>query len=93
MLQQFKCYVPVNAQDTQNTILNAINHCMMQHTNRLKQDIAKRMLGYQRRIQRNRRRSSGAKNMIGVSPEPYLDLKVNPFNAQEWNYLKLGMIY
>ena len=93
ILQQFKSNVPINAQETHNATLNEINRCMMQHTNRLKQDIAKRMFGYQRRIQRNHRRSSGAKNMIGVSPEPYLDLKVNPFNAQEWNYLKLGMIY
>ncbi|CAF1687440.1 unnamed protein product, partial [Adineta ricciae] len=90
VLQQFKSNVPVNAQETHNTTLHEINHCMMQHTNRLKQDIAKRMLGYQRRLQRNHRRSSRAKNLIGVSPEPYLDLKSNPFSVDEWNYLKLG---
>jgi hypothetical protein len=31
-------------------------------------------------------------NIIGVSPEPYLDLISNPFNALEWHHLSLGKI-
>ncbi|CAF1627964.1 unnamed protein product [Adineta ricciae] len=31
--------------------------------------------------------------MIGVSPEPYLDLILNPFNKREWDYLSLGPSY
>ena len=33
---------------------------------------------------------SELKNMIGVSPEPYLDHISNPFNKRQWNYLSLG---
>jgi hypothetical protein len=31
--------------------------------------------------------------MIGVCPEPYLDLISNPFNTLEWHYLSLGQIF
>ncbi len=41
----------------------------------------------------NCQRSSSAKNMIDVSPEPYLDLIDNPFNTLEWNQLSLGKIF
>ncbi|CAM4787294.1 unnamed protein product [Rotaria magnacalcarata] len=33
------------------------------------------------------------KKVIGVSPEPYLDLISNPFNKCQWNYLSLGSSY
>ncbi|CAF4547632.1 unnamed protein product [Rotaria socialis] len=39
---------------------------------------------------KNLRRSSSAKNTIGVWPEPYLDLLTNVFNRYEWNYLSFG---
>ncbi|CAF5084128.1 unnamed protein product, partial [Rotaria magnacalcarata] len=43
-------------------------------------------------ILQNRQRSSSTKNVIGVSPEPYLDLISNPFDKRQWNYLSLGKI-
>ncbi|CAM4958724.1 unnamed protein product, partial [Rotaria socialis] len=41
----------------------------------------------------NRQRSSSTKNVIGVSPEPYLDLISNPFDKRQWNYLSFGPSY
>ena len=73
-------------------IVNDINRYMTYRTSQLKQDILNRMTLYRRKLRRNRQRSSVAKNRIGVSPEPYLDLMSNPFTTREWNYLKLGKI-
>ncbi|CAF4918431.1 unnamed protein product, partial [Rotaria magnacalcarata] len=39
------------------------------------------------------RRSSSAKNTVGVWPEPYLDLLTNVFNRYEWKYLSFGKFY
>ncbi|CAF1393904.1 unnamed protein product, partial [Rotaria magnacalcarata] len=44
-------------------------------------------------ILQNRQRSSSTKNVIGVSPEPYLDLISNPFDKRQWNYLSFGPSY
>ncbi|CAF3328637.1 unnamed protein product [Rotaria socialis] len=41
----------------------------------------------------NLQRSSSTKNVIGVSPEPYLDLISNPFDKRQWNYLSFGPSY
>ncbi|CAF5224831.1 unnamed protein product, partial [Rotaria magnacalcarata] len=41
----------------------------------------------------NRQRSSSTKYVIGVSPEPYLDLISNPFDKCQWNYLSFGPSY
>ncbi|CAM4819894.1 unnamed protein product [Rotaria magnacalcarata] len=51
------------------------------------------MASFRRIILQNRQRSSSTKNVIGVSPEPYLDLMSNPFNKRQWNYLSLGPSY
>ncbi|CAF5175679.1 unnamed protein product, partial [Rotaria magnacalcarata] len=51
------------------------------------------MASFRRIILQNRQRSSSTKNVIGVSPEPYLDLISNPFNKRQWNYLSLGPSY
>ncbi|CAF1477135.1 unnamed protein product [Rotaria sordida] len=49
-----------------------------------------KMTNFQKKLLRQRQRSSVAKNAIGVSPEPYLDLISNPFNRFEWDHLSLG---
>jgi hypothetical protein len=48
------------------------------------------MSSYRRIILQNRQRSSITKMIIGVSPEPYLDLIINPFNKCSWDHLSLG---
>ncbi|CAF2139725.1 unnamed protein product [Rotaria magnacalcarata] len=46
---------------------------------------------YRKILLQNRQRSlSSTKSIIGVCPEPYLDLMSNPFNTNEWNHLSLG---
>ncbi|CAF4889921.1 unnamed protein product, partial [Rotaria socialis] len=47
------------------------------------------MASFRRIILQNRQRSSSTKIVIGVSPEPYLDLISNPFDKRQWNYLSL----
>ncbi|CAF3299545.1 unnamed protein product [Rotaria socialis] len=51
------------------------------------------MASFRRIILQNRQRSSTKKNIVGVSPEPYLDLISNPFDKRQWNYLSLGPSY
>ncbi|CAF1508153.1 unnamed protein product [Rotaria magnacalcarata] len=51
------------------------------------------MASFRRIILQNRQRSSSTKNVIGASPESYLDLISNPFNKRQWNYLSLGPSY
>ena len=70
-------------------------------TNKSIKDITNEMASYRRIILRNRQRSSSSSSSsvakdtmtIGLSPEPYLDLIMNPFNIRSWNYLSLGRIY
>ncbi|CAF3766206.1 unnamed protein product [Rotaria socialis] len=51
------------------------------------------MASFRRIILQNRQRSSTKKNIVGVSPEPYLDLISTPFDKRQWNYLSLGPSY
>ncbi|CAF2215070.1 unnamed protein product [Rotaria magnacalcarata] len=51
------------------------------------------MASFRRIILQNRQRSSSTKNVIGVSPEPYLNLISNPFDKRQWNYLSFGSSY
>jgi hypothetical protein len=51
------------------------------------------MASFRKIILQNRQRSSSTKNVIGVSPEPYLDLISNPFDKRQWNYLSLGKTF
>ncbi|CAF3586434.1 unnamed protein product, partial [Adineta steineri] len=76
-----------------SSILNKINEYLTYRTNRLKQDILKKISSSRGILLKNRQRSSSTKNMIGVSPEPYLDLIKNPFNRLQWNQLTLGPSY
>ncbi|CAF1648303.1 unnamed protein product [Rotaria magnacalcarata] len=75
------------------TMLNNIKEYINNRINRLKKDIYDKMASFRRIILQNRQRSSSTKNVIGVSPEPYLDLISNPFNKRQWNYLSLGPSY
>ncbi|CAF1513519.1 unnamed protein product, partial [Rotaria magnacalcarata] len=80
-----------NNNDT--TMLNNIKEYINNRIQRLKRDIYDKMASFRRIILQNRQRSSSTKNVIGVSPEPYLDLMSNPFNKRQWNYLSLGPSY
>ncbi|CAF1689625.1 unnamed protein product, partial [Adineta ricciae] len=51
------------------------------------------MASFRGKILHYRQGSPNRKNMIGVSPEPFLDLILNPFNKREWDYLSLGPSY
>ncbi|CAF5196910.1 unnamed protein product, partial [Rotaria magnacalcarata] len=59
------------------TMLNNIKEYINNRINRLKKDIYDKMASFRRIILQNRQRSSSTKNVIGVSPEPYLDLISN----------------
>ncbi|CAF5171411.1 unnamed protein product, partial [Rotaria magnacalcarata] len=75
------------------TMLNNIKEHINNRINRLKKDIYDKMASFRKIILQNRQRSSSTKNVIGVSPEPYLDLISNPFNKRQWNYLSFGPSY
>ena len=55
-------------------------------TNKLKQQVSMKIRSLREILIKNRRRSSSAKNTVGVWPEPYLDILTNVFNRHEWNY-------
>ncbi|CAF5154169.1 unnamed protein product [Rotaria magnacalcarata] len=74
------------------TMLNNIKGHINNRINRLKKDIYDKTASFRRIILQNRQRSSSTKNVIDVSPEPYLDLISNPFDKRQWNYLSFGKI-
>ena len=74
------------------SLFDHIKEYLNYRTNKLIKDIYIEMSSYRRIILRNHQRSSSTKMTIGVSPEPYLDLISNPFNARQWNSLSLGKI-
>ncbi|CAF2102843.1 unnamed protein product, partial [Rotaria magnacalcarata] len=65
------------------TMLNNIKEHINNRINRLKKDVYDKMTSFRRIILQNRQRSSSTKNVIGVSPEPYLDLISNPFDKRQ----------
>ncbi|CAF4247631.1 unnamed protein product, partial [Rotaria sordida] len=75
-----------------SSIVEQITEYMNYRTNKLKQDIYKKVLSSRRILLQIRQHSSSSsrKNIIGVSPEPYLDLMSNPFKTRQWNDLSLG---
>ena len=81
---------PTASTRDETTVLSNINQYMSSRTSQLKQEVCKKMPAFREKLLRNRQRSSSAKGMIGVSPEPYLDLLWNPFTAAEWQHLTLG---
>ncbi|CAF3028976.1 unnamed protein product, partial [Rotaria sp. Silwood2] len=75
------------------SVLNKMKEYITFRTIRLKQDIDDQISSARGLLLQKRHQSSSAKNMIGVSPEPYIDLIVNPFNTLQWNQLSLGPSY
>ncbi|CAF4775741.1 unnamed protein product, partial [Rotaria sp. Silwood2] len=74
-----------------SSIFNQIKEYMTYRTNKLNQDIYNKVLSSRRMLLKIRQNSSSSrKNIIGVSPEAYLDLMSNPFNTRQWNHLSLG---
>jgi hypothetical protein len=77
--------------DSKTTLFNQIQEYIKCRISILQKDIIHQMSSSLRRIiLQNRQRSLSTKNSIGVSPETYLDLISNPFNARQWNHLSLG---
>ncbi|CAF3367311.1 unnamed protein product [Rotaria socialis] len=73
------------------SMFHHLNEYANSRTKKLKMDIHHRVSSYRKILLQNRQRSlSSTKNIIGVCPEPYLDLMSNPFNTNEWNHLSLG---
>lgn len=73
-------------------LLNQIEQCINNRTKELKQTITNKIPAYRGKLLRNRQRASlsPAQTVIGISPEPYLDVISNPFDRREWHYLSLG---
>jgi t-SNARE complex subunit (syntaxin) len=77
-----------------SSLLNKIKDYLTNRTNRLKEEIYNQISSssYRMKLVQNRQRSSSTKTIIGVSPEPYLDLLCNPLNTCQWDHLLLGKI-
>ena len=75
------------------SLFDHIKEYLNYRTNKFIKDIYVEMSSYRGILLQNRQRSSSSKITIGVSPEPYLDLIMNPFNACSWNHLSLGNIF
>jgi hypothetical protein len=75
------------------TLFNHINEYMANRTKEFKQSVIRKIPGIRGRLLRNYQNlsPSATNTMIGVSPEPYLDLISNPFDRLEWHYLSLGI--
>ncbi|CAF4591264.1 unnamed protein product, partial [Rotaria socialis] len=71
-------------------VYQQIQQHMNYQTNKLKRQVSMKIRSLRGILIKNRRRSSSAKNTIGVWPEPYIDLLTNVFNRYEWNYLSFG---
>jgi hypothetical protein len=64
---------------------------MTDQTNKLKENIFKQVSSFRKNLLADRQHlSSSMENMIGVSPEPYLNLITNHFDKRQWNYLCYG---
>ena len=90
LLRQVEYLATDNRSRNGVTLVDDINRYMVYHTNQLRQGTLKKMSSWHGKLLRNRQRSSSAKTMIGVSPEPYLHIVSNPFTTVEWQYLMLG---
>ncbi|CAF1369265.1 unnamed protein product [Adineta steineri] len=75
------------------SLLNDISRYVTYRTNEMKQSLSSKMSIFRNKLIQYRKPLSVKNNFIGVSPEPYLDLKSNPFNKREWQYLSLGPSY
>lgn len=82
----------ISTQHDPATRMKNIDDCLTDQIKRLKDRTDRDMSAVQRKLLRDRQHASSSKNMIGVSPEPYLALLCNPFNKCQWSYLSLGKI-
>lgn len=73
-------------------IFDDISSYLQNYTKEIKRDAWKDVKSFRSVLLSRQQRSVTSKTSIRVSVEPYLDLNVNPFNQQEWDYLCLGMI-
>ncbi|CAF1629303.1 unnamed protein product, partial [Rotaria magnacalcarata] len=73
-----------------SSIYEQIQQHMNYQTNKLKQQVSMKIRSLRGILIKNHRRSSSAKNTVGVWPEPYLELLTNVFNCYEWKYLSFG---
>ncbi|CAF3878630.1 unnamed protein product, partial [Rotaria sordida] len=77
-----------------SSVVKKIHDYMTYQTDKLKQNIHNKILSFRGILLQNHQRvSPKIINMIGVSPEPYLDLIFKPFNKRQWFYLSLGPSY
>lgn len=76
-----------------SSLFHHITEYLNYRINNVIHDIYIEMPSFRRIILQNRQRSSSTQNTIGVSPESYLDLIMNPFNARQWNQLSFGNIF
>ncbi|CAF2263272.1 unnamed protein product, partial [Rotaria magnacalcarata] len=86
---EFKKLRSLFSNNNDTTMLNNIKEHINNRINRLKKDIYNKMASFRRIILQNRQRSSSTKNIIGVSPEPYLDLISNPFDKRP-SYIRVN---
>ena len=80
----------MDASSSSSGFLNHIKEYINHRISTLKKDIYDQMSSFRRTLCQNRQRSSSTKDSIDVSPEPYLNLISNPFDARQWNHLSLG---
>lgn len=90
LLIQLKSLLINNTSLQGDSLFNQINEYMTNQTKELKQKTIKKISAFQGKLVRHRQCSSSTKTMIGVTPEPYLDLISNPFDKRELHYLLLG---
>ncbi|CAM4969512.1 unnamed protein product [Rotaria socialis] len=75
-----------------SSISNQIKEYLIYRTNKLKQDIYKKVAKSRAIVLQIRQHSSSSRKqkIIGVSPEPYIDLISHQFVKRQWNHLSLG---
>ncbi|CAF4956002.1 unnamed protein product, partial [Rotaria socialis] len=77
---QLQAHLLNNININGSSVYEQIQQHMNYQTNKLKQRVSMKIRSLRGILIKNHRRSSTAKNTIGVWPEPYLDLLVNVFN-------------
>ena len=89
---QIRNIPPISTNNDPATLMKTIEDYMTDQTKELKHKKYRDMSTIQRKLLQHRQNASSSKNMIGVSPEPYLALLSNPFSKCQWNHLSLGKI-
>ncbi|CAF2161870.1 unnamed protein product [Rotaria magnacalcarata] len=87
---QLQSHLLNNTNINGSCVYEQIQQHMNYQTNKLKQQVSMKLQSLRGILIKNRRRSSSAKNTVGVWPEPYLELLTNVFNRYEWKYLSFS---